>query len=262
APVKRLAGETALKCVNLDCPAVRRGALIHFASKAGLDIDGLGPKLIAQLLARGLIETPPDLLTLTEDQLVPLERMAQKSAANMINALDRARKAPLAKVIYALGIALVGQTNAAILADHFGTLTALAEAEHDDFLGQDGKPVKFIGDKTIDSILNFFSVDQNKKVARRLADMLDIKTPRRPHPAESPLAGKTVVLTGTLAGLTRDQARDLIERRGGRVTGSVSPNTDLVVAGENPGSKLDKARRLGIRVIDERTFEGLVQTDD
>ncbi len=262
APVKRLDGEVAIKCLNLDCPAIRRGALIHFASKAGLDIDGLGPKTISQLLDQGLVETPPDLFTLTEDQLAPLERLAEKSAANLVEALERARQAPLAKVIYALGIALVGQTNSAILADHFGSLRALAAATRDDFLDRDGRPVKFIGDKTIDSILNFFSVDQNQRIVRRLADLLDIETPRRPRPAASPLTGQTVVLTGTLAGLTRDQAREEIERRGGRVTSSVSKNTDLVVAGEDPGSKLDKARRLGVRVIDERTLNGLLQTEE
>jgi DNA ligase (NAD+) len=260
APVHRLEGEVALKCVNLDCPAVRLGALIHFASKPALDIDGLGPKVIEQLLSQGLVQTPPDLFDLSEADLAPLERLAEKSAANLVGAIDRARKTTLARVIYGLGIDLVGETNAALLADHFGTLDRLMGAGRDDFFDDSGGPrIKFIGPRTVDSVLNFFSLDQNRQIGRRLIEILDIERPDRALPPASPLAGKNVVLTGTLSGLTRDEAKDLIGRLGGKVTASVSAKTDLVVAGENPGSKLTRARELGVRVVDEDAFREMIE---
>ncbi len=260
APVHRLEGEVALKCLNLDCPAVRLGALIHFASKGALDIDGLGPKVIEQLLSQGLVQTPPDLFQLGEADLVPLERLAEKSAANLVGAIDRARKTTLARVIYGLGIDLVGETNAALLADHFGTLDWLMTAGRDDFFDDSGGPrIKFIGPRTADSVLNFFSLDQNRRIGRRLIELLEIRGPDRARLGASPLAGRTVVLTGTLSGLTREEAKDLIGRRGGKVTSSVSARTDLVVAGENPGSKLARARELGVRVVDEDAFLAMLE---
>jgi DNA ligase (NAD+) len=260
APVTSLEGEVALRCVNLDCPAVRLGALIHFASKSALDMDGLGPKVIEQLLEQNLVQSPPDLFDLTEQDLAPLERLAEKSAANLTAAIDRSRQTTLTRVIHGLGIDLVGETNAAILAKNFGGLDRLMNAGRDDFFDDKGRArIKFIGPRTAESVLNFFSLEQNQRIVRRLIDTLEIQGPELARPQASPLAGRSVVLTGILSGLTRDEAKDLIGRQGGKVTSSVSARTDLVVAGENPGSKLTKARDLGVEVVDEAAFMKLIE---
>lgn len=259
APVLRLEGEAAARCTNgLACPAQRKQALIHFAGRRAMDIDGLGEKLVEQLVEQGWVATPADLYRLTREQVAGLERMADKSADNLIKAIDASRGRPLARFIFALGIRHVGEQTAKDLAAHFGSLDALMAADETALL-----EVPEVGPVVAASILAFFAESHNRAVIQALGEAAAWQDGEpRGKTLAGPLAGKILVLTGTLPGLSRDAAKSLIETAGGKVTGSVSKKTDYVVAGAEAGSKLEKAQALGIRIIDEASLKALLQGEE
>ncbi|MEY2897532.1 MAG: NAD-dependent ligase LigA [Pseudomonadota bacterium] len=246
-------GEKDTRCTGgLYCPAQRKQALLHFAGRRALDIEGLGDKLVEQLVDAGLVHTPADLFRLNADTLAGLERMGQKSAENLVAALARARSTQLARFIYALGIRHVGEATARDLARHFGSLEALIAADVQGLL-----EVRDVGPVVAESIAAFFAEPHNREVIAALRAEGVHWSEARTERAAGPLAGMTLVLTGTLPSLSRDEASALIEAAGGKVSGSVSKKTNFVVAGAEAGSKLEKARSLGVTVIDEAGLRAL-----
>jgi DNA ligase (NAD+) len=256
--VVRLDGEAAVRCTGgLYCPAQRKQALLHFASRRAMDIEGLGDKLVDQLVDRGLVHSPADIYGLDQATLAGLDRMAEKSAANLVVAIEASKSATLARFIFALGIRNVGETTAKDLARHFGRLDALIAASEDELLA-----VRDVGPIVAQSIRQFFAEPHNLDVVKRLR-AAGVRWPESAGVQQSGgiLAGKTLVLTGTLPTLTRDAAREKIEAAGGKVAGSVSKKTDYVVAGEEAGSKLAKAQELGVTILDEAGLLALLATD-
>jgi DNA ligase (NAD+) len=253
--VAREEGEKDLRCTGgLYCPAQRKQALLHFAGRRALDIEGLGDKLVEQLVDGGLVHTPADLFKLDAGALAGLERMAEKSAANLVAALGKARSTTLERFVYALGIRHVGESTARDLARHFGALDALMSASEAELL-----EVPDVGPVVASSIVRFFAEPHNREVVRALrANGVHWPEGRPQRTAAGAFAGKTVVLTGTLPHWTRDEAKGRIEAAGGKVAGSVSRKTDYVVAGTEAGSKLDKARELEIAVLDEAGLRKLL----
>ena len=250
--IVKLEEEAVARCTGgLFCPAQRKQALLHFASRRAMDIEGLGDKLVEQLVDAGLVRTPADLYTLGLAKLAALERMAEKSASNVTSAIEKSRDVPLGRFIYALGIRNVGEVTAKDLARHFGKLDALMDADAEQL-----QEVPDVGPVVAESVAGFFRERHNREVVERLAGQLRIREtqPAARAPAVGPFAGKIVVLTGTLGAMTRDEAKERIEALGGKVSGSVSKKTDFVVAGAEAGSKLDKARELGVAVLDEKQF--------
>ena len=247
-------GEVAYFCVNLNCPARMRESIRHFASKAALDIDGLGDKLVAQLIEAGLVKELDDLFRLTHEQLAGLDRMADKSARNVLAAIERSRHATLDRVINGLGIRHVGEHTARQLALRFKSLEALMDASADDL-----QAVRDIGIEVAASLRAWFDEPRNREAVRRLLALLDIQPLPEPAEGRGALRDKSFVLTGTLAGMTREEAEQRILAAGGRVTSAVSRKTDFVVAGADPGSKLRKATDLGVKTLDEAAFLDLLQ---
>ena len=251
-------GEAVARCTGgLYCPAQRKRALLHFASRRAMDIEGLGEKLVDQLVEGGLVETPADLYDSEKvnlEKLAALERMAEKSATNLIQAIEGSKHKPLARFIYALGISNVGEQTAKDLARCFGSLKELMRADEEALLS-----VSDVGPVVAASIRDFFMESHNQEVIKALgrAEAWD-DGEARPATAAGPLAGKTLVLTGTLPTLSRDQAKALIEAAGGKAAGSVSKKTDYVVAGAEAGSKLEKAQELGVKIIDEASLKALL----
>jgi DNA ligase (NAD+) len=244
--VRRLEDEAVARCTaGLFCPAQRKQALLHFASRRAMDIEGLGEKLVEQLVDMAMVETPADLYKLDVTMLSGLERMAEKSAGNVIAAIEKSKHTTLARLIFALGIRNVGESTARDLARHFGSIHALLDADVNAL-----ERVPDVGPVVAQSIAQFSAEPHNRAVIAALL-AAGVKPEAEARVAESGLEGKTFVLTGTLPGMHRDEAKRRIEARGGRVAGSVSKKTDYVVAGEEPGSKLEKARTLGITVLDE-----------
>ncbi len=241
-------GEVAYLCVNVNCPARMRESIRHFASKSALDIDGLGDKLVGQLVSRGLVRELDDLYRLTKKDLLGLERMADKSAQNVLEAIERSREAPLERVINGLGIRHVGEHTARQLALRFGSLAALMNASEEDLLG-----IRDIGPEVARSIRQYFDEPRNRRAVERLMHELRIIAPAA-NDGRNHLRNRTFVLTGTLATMTRQMAEERIAAAGGRVSSSVSRKTDFLVAGAEPGSKLQKARELGVKVLDESAF--------
>jgi len=247
--VERLEDEAAARCTaGLYCPAQRKQALLHFASRRALDIEGLGEKLVDQLVDQGLVKTPADLYRLDAGTLASLERMAEKSAANVVAAIGKSKTTSLARFIYALGIRNVGEATARDMARHFGKLEPLMRAGDEEL-----QQVPDVGPVVARSIARFFAEPHNREVVAQLRS-LGVTWPESAviRAARQPLAGKTFVLTGTLPHLARDEAKERIEAVGGKVAGSVSKKTDYVIAGAEPGSKYDKALELGIAVLDEQ----------
>ncbi|HYQ99477.1 MAG TPA: NAD-dependent DNA ligase LigA, partial [Casimicrobiaceae bacterium] len=255
--VVRLPDEAVARCTGgLVCPAQRKQALLHFASRRAMDIEGLGDKLVDQLVDAGLVRTPADVYGLTGETLAGLERMADKSAANVVAAIEGSKATSLARFIYALGIRHVGEATARDLSRHFGSLDALIAADREQL--QDAPDV---GPVLVESIADFFAERHNREVidALRKAGVHWTETaPQRA--AVGKLAGRTIVLTGTMPTLSRDEAKALIEAAGGKAAGSVSKKTDYVVAGEEAGSKLAKAQELGIPILDEAGLKRLLAT--
>ena len=250
--VVRTPGEADHRCVNANCPAKLQGTILHFASRHVMDIDGLGEVLVNQLHERGLVKNVADLYKLTKDDLLQLERMGEKSAENVLAEIEASKKLPLERVIYGLGIRFVGERTAQFLAEHFGSLDAIMKASAEEL-----EEVNEVGPRIAESIVEFFGDEHNRKLVSDLRKAGLMFTGQKKEKGTK-LAGKTFVLTGTLARHTRDEAKKLIEDAGGRVSGSVSKKTDYVVAGSDAGSKLDKARELGVAVIGEDEMERIV----
>lgn len=246
--VVRLEGESAVRCTGgLYCPAQRKQALLHFAGRRAMDIEGLGDKLVDQLVERGLVHTPADIYGLKPETVSGLDRMAEKSAANLIAAIEASKSTTLARFIFALGIRQVGESTARDLAQFFGSLNELMAAKADELLA-----VRDVGPIVAQSVAQFFAEPHNLDVVEKLrAAGVHWAESAGAQSSTGTLAGKTLVLTGSLPTLTREAARELIEAAGGKVAGSVSKKTDYVVAGEEAGSKLEKARSLGLPVLDE-----------
>jgi DNA ligase (NAD+) len=251
----RLEDEAVTRCPNLDCPAQLKNNLRHLASRGALDVEGLGEKLVDQLVERGLVKRLSDVFTLDTETLTGLERMGEKSAQNLTASLDKARSTTLARFLIALGIHHVGEGVAALLAGHFGDLEPLARASKEELEGVEG-----IGPTIAESVALFFQDERNAAEVKRLRELGVRWVKRKARPAASgPLAGKTFVLTGGLESMTRAEAKARIQEAGGKVTSSVSKKTDYVVAGTDPGSKLAKATELKVEVIDEAELEKLLQ---
>ncbi|HVC45361.1 MAG TPA: NAD-dependent DNA ligase LigA [Candidatus Binataceae bacterium] len=246
-------GEVGYFCVNANCPARMRESIRHFASKAGVDIDGLGDKLVAQLVERGIVRELDDLYRLSREQVAGLERMADKSAQNLIDAIERSRPTTLDRVINGLGIRHVGEHTARQLAIRFRTIEALMAAGEDELRG-----VRDVGDEVARSIAEYFAEPRNRQAVERLAAQLKIEPPPEPAEGRAGLRGKSFVLTGTLAALSRDEAERKILAAGARVTGAISRKTDYLVAGAEAGSKLRKAGELGVKTLDEEAFMKLL----
>jgi DNA ligase (NAD+) len=249
--VVRTEGEVDYRCVNANCPAKLRETILHFASRGVMNIDGMGEALVNQLTERGLVKDVADIYKLTKKDLLSLERFADKSAQNIVDEIENSKKLPLERVIYGLGMRFVGERTAQFLAEHFGSMEALERASQEQL-----QDVSEVGPRIAASIVEFFNLPANRKLVERLrAAGLTLSGQKKERGTK--LAGKTFVLTGTLAKYTRDEARKRIEDAGGKVTGSVSKKTDYVVAGTDAGSKLDKANQLGVKVIDEAELEKL-----
>jgi DNA ligase (NAD+) len=250
----RFDGEVALRCINPKCPAQIREGLIHFVSRQAMNIEGLGEKVISQLFREGLIHDVADLYRLTKEQLIRLERMGEKSATNLLRAIEASKQNSLERLLFGLGIRHVGAKAAKVLAEHFGTMDRLQTATKEELMA-----IHEIGEKMADSIVTYFSKPEVKELLNELRSYgvnMEYKGPKTPKPGDvhSYFAGKTVVLTGKLESLSRNEAKEKIEQLGGKVTGSVSKNTDLVIAGADAGSKLAKAQQLNIEIWDEARF--------
>ena len=247
AKVERRPGEVDYYCTNKNCFATQKRKLYHFVSKKAFDIEHLGPKIIDQLLDEGLIKTPADIFKLKKGDLLPLERFAEKSAQNLIDAINKAKKIPLSKFIYALGIRHVGEETANILAQKFGSIENLKKATLVEL-----ESIPDIGPIVARSIYEWFKDPENLKLIDELIEAgVQIEAPKK---VENKLQGKTFVFTGALKSMTREEASEKVRMLGGKVSSSVSRNTDYVVVGENPGSKYDKAKKLGVKIISEEEF--------
>jgi len=243
--VVRAEGEADHRCVNQKCPAKLRETILHFASRGVMNIDGMGDTLVNQLTDRKMVKDVADLYKLTKEKLLSLDRMGDKSAENVLREIENSKKLPLERVIYGLGIRFVGERTAQFLAEHFGTMEAIEKASEEEL-----QQVEEVGPRIAKSIVEFFAEPKNRELVEELrAAGLSMRGKKKERGTK--LAGKTFVLTGTLANYTRDEAKKMIEDAGGKVAGSVSKKTDFVVAGADAGSKLDKAKELGVAVIDE-----------
>ncbi len=250
--VVRTEGEVDYRCVNANCPAKLLGTILHFASRGVMNIDGMGESLVNQLIEKGLVKNVADIYDLTKKDLLGLERFGDKSAQNILDEIEGSKQLPLERVIYGLGVRMVGERTAQFLAEHFGSMEALASAGVEEL-----QDVNEVGPRIAESIAEFFSNPANRKLVDRLGKAgLAFKGQKKERGTK--LAGKTFVLTGTLANYSRDEAKKMIEDAGGKVAGSVSKKTDYVVAGTDAGSKLDKAKELGVAVINEKEMEHLI----
>ncbi len=253
APLVREEGEAAVRCTNSNCPAQQLRSIIHFVSKPAMDIDGLGASVVEQLLDEGLISDCADIYSLKFDDLVSLERFGRKSAQNLIDAIERSKEQGLDRVLVGLGIRMIGSRAAQILANEYENIDALIDASAEKLSG-----VPEIGAKMADSLCAYFKQEKSLDIIERLR-CAGVKLTYEAQRAGDALSGKTFVLTGTLPTLKRNEAKSLIESNGGKVSGSVSKKTDFVVAGEEAGSKLEKAKSLGVSVISEAELLDMVQ---
>jgi DNA ligase (NAD+) len=248
-------GQAAYRCVGgLFCAAQRKEAIKHYASRKALDIEGLGDKLVEQMVEQGLIDSIADLYHLSLEQLAGLERMADKSARNLLDALEQSKQTTLARFIYALGIREVGEATAEALAGYFGAIETMMDADAD-ILQQ----IEDVGPVVAENIRLFFDQKKNRDIVEKIL-LQGVSWPQQdmaPQQLQT-LEGKTYVISGTLDGLSRDQAAKLLKARGGRVSGSVSVKTSAVISGENPGSKVAKAAELGVEILDQAGFERLL----
>lgn len=252
--VQRVEGEVAVRCPNDKCPGRARESVFHFVSRDAMDIEGLGPSVVTALLEAGLIRDAADLYYLQFDEVVKLERMGKKSTDNLLKSIEKSKENPLAQLIFALGIRLVGQRAGKVLAAHFGTLDRLKEARVEELTA-----IPEIGPKMAESVVAYFKESDNLHLLERLkaagVNMVQTIEPAR----DKPLEGKQFVLTGALEKYSRKEAQDIIEKLGGKVISSVSKKTDYVLAGDDPGSKYEKAQALGITIINEEQFEELIK---
>lgn len=255
SPVKRLEGEVVPRCQGLSCPAQLKESLKHFARRGGMDIDGLGGKYIDQLLQLGLVKNVADLYRLRKEDLFRFERMGDKLAEKLLAAIEASKKRPLSRFLNALGIRHVGDHMAKVLASQFGSLEELSRASQEDLLA-----IHEVGPQVASSVTSFFASPQNQQILADLAT-LGVHPEREQRRAGGPLSGKTFVFTGSLALFSRKEAQALVEKLGGRASGSVSKKTDFVVAGEEAGSKLARAQELGVTVLSEEEFQQMVKRE-
>jgi DNA ligase (NAD+) len=252
--VYRPEDEAVSRCVSLTCPAKLKGALLHWAGRKAMNIDGLGEKIVDQLVARGMVHDVSDLYKLDAAGLEELERMGRKSSEALLKEIDDSRKLDFSRLLFGLGVRHVGERTAQLLAEHFGSMEDLSLATPEEL-----EQVREVGPEIGESIRRFFHEPQNRDLIERLRNYgLNMKAAVRRERVPQVLAGKTFVITGTLDGMTREEATSLIEQRGGRVSSSVSKKTSYLVAGADPGSKLDKARAAGVPVIDEQILRGML----
>ncbi len=251
--IHRAEGEVAYRCVNAACPAKRKESLLHFASRHAMDIDGLGDKIVDQLVDKGMVKDVADLYALKLDDVAELERMGEKSAQNLLDEIAASKKNSLARLIYALGIRMVGERTAQLLADHFSSLDELAKAKEEQLF-----EVGEVGPKVAAAIAEFFSEPANRQIIRKLEKAGVRPTAEKRVIKSQKLAGKSFVFTGGLANRSREDAGKLVMQHGGKVSGSVSKKTDYVVVGTEPGSKYDKAKSLGVPILTEAEFEKLL----
>ena len=245
--------EVAYRCVNAACPAKRKESLLHYASRHAMDIDGLGEKIVDQLVDKGMVKDVADLYALKEDEVAALERMADKSAQNLVAEIEGSKKNSLARLIYALGIRFVGERTGQLLAEHFSSLEELAAANEEELV-----VVNEVGPKVAAAIAEFFSEPANRQLIKKLHKTGVHPTAEKREIKSDKLAGKSFVFTGGLAKRSREEAGEIVQQHGGKVSGSVSKKTDFVVVGTDPGSKYDKARELGVTVLTETEFEKLL----
>jgi DNA ligase (NAD+) len=250
--VVRVEGEADHRCVNTACPAKLRESILHFAARSVMNIEGMGESLVNQLSSRGLVKDLADIYELNKEKLLSLERVGEKSAANLLREIEQSRKLPLERVIYGLGIRFVGERTAKFLSEHFGSMDALMSASAETL-----QEVDEVGPRIANSIQEFFAEPRNRELVKRLGKYLNFKGEKKQR--GTALAGKIFVITGTLANYSREAAKKLVEDAGGKVSSAVSKKTDYVIAGEEAGSKLDKARELGVKVIDEKQMEQLAK---
>jgi len=255
SPVERLEGEVVPRCQGLSCPAQLKESLKHFARRGGMDIDGLGGKYIDQLLQLGLVKNVADLYRLRKKDLFRFERMGDKLAEKLLAAIEASKKRPLSRFLNALGIRHVGDHMAKVLASQFGSLEELSRASQEDLLA-----IHEVGPQVASSVTSFFASPQNQQILADLS-MLGVHPEREQRRAGGPLSGKTFVFTGSLALFSRKEAQTLVEKLGGRASGSVSKKTDFVVAGEEAGSKLARAQELGVTVLSEEEFQQMVERE-
>ena len=255
APVVHLEDEAALRCVNPECPAQSLRNIIHFASRDAMDIDGLGTAAATQLVEKGMVHSAADLYDLTREQLLTLDKFKEKSADNLLAAIERSKENNLDKLLFGFGIRNIGDKAAALLAEHFGTLQAIREASIEQISGIDG-----FGGVMAQSVVEFFAKDGTSDLVHRLADA-GLNMQWKGEPKGDKLAGKTLVVTGTLETLSRNEAEALIVKNGGKASGSVSKKTAYVVAGTAAGSKLTKAQALGVPVLTEAEFLDLLKDE-
>jgi DNA ligase (NAD+) len=251
-PLVRPQGEAVTRCPNPDCAAQLKRSIRHYAGKGAMDMDGLGEKIVEQLVESGLVQDVADLYRLQVDDLVPLERFAEKSAQNIVAAIGRSKTPSLGRFIYALGIRFVGEATATVLAQHFQTLEALQEASEEELLQVEG-----VGPQVAGSIREYFNNYNNLVLLKKLL-AAGVLPQNQKEPQVTPLAGKIFVFTGGLAKFSREEAKALVTAQGGKVASSVSARTDYVVVGQEPGSKYAKAKELGLSILDEVGFEDLV----
>ncbi|OLB38088.1 MAG: DNA ligase (NAD(+)) LigA [Acidobacteria bacterium 13_2_20CM_2_57_6] len=251
--IHHVEGEVAYRCVNAACPAKRRESILHFAGRHAMNIDGLGDKIVDQLVDKGLVKDVADLYALKEDELAGLERMAEKSAQNLLEEIEASKKNSLARLIYALGIQFVGERTAQLLAEHFSSLEELAAAKEEQL-----EEVPEVGPKVAASIVEFFSEPANRQLIKKLRKAGVHPTAEKRVVKSQKLAGKSFVFTGSLANRSREEAGELVIQHGGKVSGSVSKKTDYVVVGTDPGSKYEKAKELGVTILTEGGFEKLL----
>ncbi|HEV3220763.1 MAG TPA: NAD-dependent DNA ligase LigA [Candidatus Acidoferrales bacterium] len=252
--IHKAPGEVAYRCVNASCPARRKESLLHFASRHAMNIDGLGDKIVDQLVDKGMVKDVADLYALKLEPLAALERMGEKSAQNLLDELAASKNNGLARLIYALGMRFVGERTGQLLAAHFGDMDAIARATEEQLT-----EVGEVGPKVAASIAEFFSEKANQELIKKLRKFGLKMTEERKKLAEDRLHGRSFVFTGTLENRSREAAGDLVTQYGGKVIGSVSKNTDYVVVGADPGSKYDKAKSLGVTILDEKAFEKLIE---
>ena len=250
----KLDEEVAWRCINPECPPQVRERVAHFASRDAMDIDGLGEAIVEQLIGEGLIKTYADLYTLKKNDLVPLERMGEKSAQNLLDAIEKSKEQGLDRIIYALGIRFVGKTVAKDLADHFKTIDKIMQADEEAMVNIDS-----IGPKIAESVHAFFNNEKNVESVNKLRRAGLLFEQQETETVSAKLEGKKIVLTGTLSNYSRNEAKSLIEKHGGTTTSSVSKNTDYLLVGDSPGSKYDKALKLNIPIIDEAQFKELIE---
>jgi DNA ligase (NAD+) len=251
--IHHVEGEVAYRCVNAACPAKRKESILHFAGRHAMNIDGLGDKIVDQLVDKGLVKDVADLFALKEDAVAGLERMAEKSAQNLLEEIEASKKNSVERLIYALGIQFVGERTGQLLAEHFSSLEELAEATEEQL-----EEVPEVGPKVAASIVEFFSEAANRQLIKKLHNKGVHPTAEKRKVKSDKFAGKSFVFTGGLANRSREEAGEIVQQHGGKVSGSVSKKTDYVVVGTDPGSKYDKAKELGVAILTEQEFEKLV----